>query len=74
MDNVELQKRVREQRTKQGMSQEELAERSNLKPFFFPDVPLLYIMITYFGELFFVLWLVFKGSRLKDSYVEAATI
>lgn len=37
-----------------------------LKPFLFPDINLKYITITFFGELIFMLWLLIKGSRLKE--------
>jgi hypothetical protein len=37
---------------------------TSLKPFFFPDSPLRFAEYTFFGELVFMLWLLFKGSRL----------
>ena len=36
-----------------------------LKTFFFPSVNLDYVMITFFGELVFMLWLLIKGWRVK---------
>lgn len=36
-----------------------------LRTFFFPSVNLDYIMITFFGELVFMLWLLIKGWRVK---------
>ncbi len=37
-----------------------------LKPFLFPDFNLRFITITFFGELIFMLWLLIKGSRIKE--------
>lgn len=36
-----------------------------LRTFFFPEVNLDYVMITFFGELVFMLWLLIKGWRIK---------
>lgn len=36
-----------------------------LKTFFFPSVNLDYVMITFFGELVFMLWLLIKGWRVN---------
>jgi len=36
-----------------------------LRSFFFPTVSLGYIMVTFFGELVFMLWLLIKGWRVK---------
>ncbi len=36
-----------------------------LKTFFFPSLNLDYVMITFFGELVFMLWLLIKGWRVK---------
>lgn len=38
---------------------------NTLRVFFFPAVSMDYIMITYFGELFFMLWLLIKGWRVQ---------
>ncbi len=35
-----------------------------LRTFFFPSVQMDYIMITYFGEVIFMLWLLIKGWRV----------
>ena len=37
-----------------------------LRPFLFPDINLKFITLTFFGELIFMLWLLIKGSRLKE--------
>lgn len=37
-----------------------------LKPFLFPDFNSVLITITFFGELIFMLWLLIKGSRIKE--------
>ena len=39
----------------------------SLKPFLFPNFNTGFITITFFGELIFMLWLLIKGSRLKES-------
>lgn len=36
-----------------------------LRTFFFPSVNLDYVMITFFGELVFMLWLLIKGWRVR---------
>lgn len=38
---------------------------STLGTFFFPSVHMDYIMVTYFGELFFMFWLLIKGWKVK---------
>ena len=38
-----------------------------LKPFLFPAFNLGFIIITFFGELVFMLWLLIKGSKIPDS-------
>lgn len=37
-----------------------------LQPFLFPGFSSGFITITFFGELIFMLWLLIKGSRLKE--------
>lgn len=37
----------------------------NLKYFFYPDFNTGFLWFTYFGELVFMFWLLFKGSRLS---------
>ena len=37
-----------------------------LKPFLYPDFNLGFITITFFGELVFMLWLLFKGSKIRE--------
>ncbi|MGD0910404.1 MAG: DUF4386 domain-containing protein [Terracidiphilus sp.] len=39
---------------------------SSLRPYLFPNAPLGYISITYFGELVFMLWLLIRGWKLKE--------
>ncbi len=41
-----------------------------LKPFLFPNFNSEFITITFFGELIFMLWLLIKGSRIKEQYNE----
>ncbi|WP_435623582.1 DUF4386 domain-containing protein [Flagellimonas sp.] len=36
-----------------------------LRSFFFPSVEMSYLMITFFGELLFMFWLLIKGWRVK---------
>ena len=38
---------------------------NTVRTFFFPAVQMDYLMITYFGELVFMLWLLIKGWRVK---------
>ena len=38
-----------------------------LRPFLFPDYNLDFIMITFFGELIFMLWLLIKGWKIRES-------
>ena len=38
-----------------------------LKPFLFPNFNSGFITITFFGELIFMLWLIIKGSRIKEA-------
>lgn len=40
---------------------------SNLKPFLFPNINLDFAEYTFYGELIFMLWLLIKGSRIKES-------
>lgn len=37
-----------------------------LKPFLFPNFNLGFVTITFFGELIFMLWLLIKGSKIKE--------
>lgn len=37
-----------------------------VKPFLFPNFNLGFITITFFGELIFMLWLLIKGSKIKE--------
>ncbi len=38
---------------------------TSLKPFLFPDIPTGFISFTFYGELVFMLWLLFRGPRIK---------
>jgi hypothetical protein len=38
----------------------------NLKYFFYPDLDTGFLWFTYFGELIFMFWLLFKGSRIRE--------
>lgn len=40
---------------------------TNLKPYFFKDYDLSWMMVFSVGELFFGIWLLVKGSRIKES-------
>ena len=40
---------------------------SNLEPYLYPGANLGYLMITYFGELLLMLWLLVFGWRIKQS-------
>ena len=37
----------------------------SIKPYFFPGLDTSYLMITFFGELVFMFWLLIKGWRVK---------
>ena len=37
----------------------------SIKPYFFPGLDTSYIMITFFGEIVFMFWLLIKGWRVK---------
>ena len=39
---------------------------TTLKPFLFPDVNVAFAEFTYYGELIFMVWLLIKGSRVKE--------
>jgi Domain of unknown function (DUF4386) len=41
----------------------------SLRPFFFPGYDVGFLMITFFGELFFGLWLLIKGTRIDEAKV-----
>jgi hypothetical protein len=43
---------------------------SNLRPFLFPDIHLAFAEYTFYGELIFILWLLIKGPRIKESSLE----
>jgi hypothetical protein len=38
----------------------------NLKYFFYPNLNTGFLWFTYFGELIFMFWLLFKGSRIRE--------
>jgi hypothetical protein len=38
----------------------------SLRPYLYPNVPLRFIFITFFGELLFMLWLLVRGWRIQD--------
>ena len=38
----------------------------NLRPYLFPNADLGFLIITFFGELIFMLWLLIRGSKIKD--------
>ena len=44
---------------------------TTLKPFLFPSINVGFAEYTYYGELIFMLWLLIKGSRTKQSAEEA---
>jgi hypothetical protein len=44
---------------------------TTLKPFLFPQVNVGFAEFTYYGELIFMLWLLIKGSGIKESNIEA---
>ncbi|MHA7060277.1 DUF4386 domain-containing protein [Aquimarina sp. M1] len=44
---------------------------NTLSIFLFPNVNTEFLMITFFGELIFMFWLLFKGSRIRDLQVKA---
>jgi len=39
---------------------------TTLKPYLFPDIHLDFAKYTFYGELIFMLWLLIKGSRIKE--------
>ncbi len=39
----------------------------NLKPLLFPGANTGFIMITFFGELIFMVWLLLKGSKIRET-------
>ncbi len=43
-----------------------------LQPFLFPDINLKFITLTFFGELLFMLWLLIKGSRLRENIIRTS--
>jgi hypothetical protein len=42
-----------------------------IKPIAFPNIHLDFAKYTFFGELIFMLWLIIKGSRIKESNIES---
>jgi len=40
---------------------------TTLKPYLFPNLNLDFARFTFYGELIFMLWLLIKGSRIKES-------
>lgn len=40
---------------------------SNLEPFLFPNANLDFVEYTFYGELIFMLWLLIKGSKIKEA-------
>jgi hypothetical protein len=38
----------------------------NLSPYLLPNADLRFLMITFFGELIFMLWLLIRGSKIED--------
>ena len=40
---------------------------NTLQPFLFPNLNLGFIVITFFGELIFMFWLLIKGSKIQES-------
>jgi Domain of unknown function (DUF4386) len=43
---------------------------TTLRPFLFPNINLDFAQYTFYGELIFMLWLLIKGSRIKESNKE----
>jgi len=39
---------------------------TTLKPYLFPGINIDFAMYTYYGELIFMLWLLIRGSRIKE--------
>jgi len=39
---------------------------TSLNPFLFPDINLDFAEYTFYGELIFMLWLLIRGSRIKE--------
>lgn len=39
---------------------------TTLKPFLFPNINIDFAVYTFYGELIFMLWLLIKGSRIKE--------
>ena len=40
---------------------------NSLRPFLFPDMDLDFAKYTFYGELIFMLWLLIKGARIKET-------
>jgi hypothetical protein len=38
----------------------------SVRPYLFPNAHLRYIFITFFGELFLMLWLLIRGWKIKE--------
>jgi len=43
----------------------------SLRPYLYPNVDLGFIMITFFGEVLFMLWLVIRGWKIQDPTVDS---
>lgn len=43
---------------------------NGLKPFLFSDIKIDFALYTFYGELIFMLWLIIRGSRIKEVIVE----
>src|ERR1035437_7014933 len=39
---------------------------TTLRPYLFPNINIDFAMYTYYGELIFMLWLLIRGSRIKE--------
>ncbi len=39
---------------------------TSLRPYLFPDINVDFAKFTYYGELVFMLWLLIRGSKIKD--------
>lgn len=38
----------------------------SLRPYFYPNAPLGFLFVTFFGELIFMLWLLIRGWKIQD--------
>ncbi len=39
---------------------------TSLRPFLFPTINIDFAQFTFYGELIFMLWLLIKGSKIKE--------